>query len=417
VRALCGAGGMIDRCRGALVLAVVLLVSPVRAQDFPLELRPPVAASPANLVERDQGAPPAPAAAELVVPFSLLGRFVLPGTRMVLDLPVTGGGGDASAPVSVVHGARPGPVLCLAAGIHGDEINGVEIVRRLVNLLQPEQLAGTVVAVPVVNLSGFQRGTRYLPDRRDLNRYFPGSRYGSMASRIAYVFFDGVVRHCDALIDFHTGSFDRSNLPQVRADLRLPAVLELARGLGATVVLHSPGSKGMLRLAATAAGIPALTFEVGAPARLQVSEIEVAVAAINGLLHHLGMVDGGASDKLPQPIFYDSQWVRANAGGLLIGEVALGQRVQKGQRLGRVIDPLRNTERAMVSPVFGRVLGMAQNQQVLPGFAAFHLGEETSEQHAVEEAGTAVAEDVDEDGGRAGADAPERVTPADDDVE
>src|SRR3546814_7669209 len=103
-----------------------------------------------------------------------------------------------------------------------------------------------------------------------------------MASRIAHAFFDGVASHCEALIDFHTGSFDRSNLPQVRADLRLPAVLELARGLGATVVLHSPGSKGMLRLAATAAGIPALTFEVGAPARLQVSEIDVAVAAITG---------------------------------------------------------------------------------------------------------------------------------------
>ncbi|PKM09020.1 MAG: hypothetical protein CVV14_01575 [Gammaproteobacteria bacterium HGW-Gammaproteobacteria-4] len=400
--------------RGALLLAALLLISPLHGQDFPLELRALPAARPANLVERDQGEEPAPALAELVVPFSLLGRFVLPGTRMVLDLPVSGGGSDASTPVTVIHGARPGPVLCLAAGIHGDEINGVEIVRRVVNLLQAEQIAGTVVAVPVVNLSGFQRGTRYLPDRRDLNRYFPGSRYGSMASRIAHVFFDGVARHCDALIDFHTGSFDRSNLPQVRADLRLPAVLELARGLGATVVLHSPGSKGMLRLAATAAGIPALTFEVGAPARLQVSEIEVAVVAINGLLHHLGMIQGSTGDEVTQPIFYDSQWVRANAAGLLIGEVELGQRVQKGQRLGRVIDPIRNTERAIVSPVFGRVLGMAQNQQVLPGFAAFHLGEETSERHAVEEAVADTPESADEDGGRNGVETSARSEPDED---
>ncbi len=397
------------------MLVALLLISPLRGQDFPLELRAPPTARPANLVERDQGEESVPALAELVVPFSLLGRFVLPGTRMVLDLPVSGGGSDASTPVTVIHGARPGPVLCLAAGIHGDEINGVEIVRRLVNQLQAEQIAGTVVAVPVVNLSGFQRGTRYLPDRRDLNRYFPGSRYGSMASRIAHVFFDGVARHCDALIDFHTGSFDRSNLPQVRADLRLPAVLELARGLGATVVLHSPGSKGMLRLAATAAGIPALTFEVGAPARLQVSEIEVTLVAINGLLHHLGVIQGGPSDDVTQPIFYDSQWVRANAAGLLIGEVELGQRVQKGQRLGRVIDPIRNTERAIVSPVFGRVLGMAQNQQVLPGFAAFHLGEETSERHAVEEAVAETPESADEEG-RNGAEASARSEP-DEDVE
>lgn len=407
---------MIGACR-ALCCAALLWFSPVHSQDFPLELRAPVAPSPANLVELDLGAEPAPAAAELVVPFNLLGRFVLPGTRMVLELPVTGGGSDTSTPVTVIHGARPGPVLCLAGGIHGDEINGVEIVRRVVNLLAPEQIAGTVVAAPVVNLSGFQRGTRYLPDRRDLNRYFPGSRYGSMASRIAYVFFDGVVRHCDALIDFHTGSFDRSNLPQVRADLRLPAVLELARGLGATVVLHSPGGKGMLRLAATAAGIPALTFEVGAPARLQVSEIDVAVAAISGLLHHLGMVPGDSSDAVTQPIFYDSQWVRANAAGLLIGEVELGQRVQKGQRLGQVIDPIRNTEWAIVSPVFGRVLGMAQNQQVLPGFAAFHLGEETSEQHAVEEAVAESLDLVDDENGRNDSEPPARSAEPDDDVE
>lgn len=407
---------MIGVCR-ALICAALVSVSPLHGQDFPLELRAPPVARPANLVELDQGAEPAPAAAELVVPFSLLGRFVLPGTRMVLDLPVNGSGNDAGTPVTVIHGARPGPVLCLAAGIHGDEINGVEIVRRVVNQLQAEQIAGTVVAVPVVNLSGFQRGTRYLPDRRDLNRYFPGSRYGSMASRIAHVFFDGVARHCDALIDFHTGSFDRSNLPQVRADLRLPAVLELARGLGATVVLHSPGSKGMLRLAATAAGIPALTFEVGAPARLQVSEIEVAVVAISGLLHHLGMIQGSPSDEVTQPIFYDSQWVRANATGLLIGDVKLGQRVQKGQRLGRVIDPIRNTEREMVSPVFGRVLGMAQNQQVLPGFAAFHLGEETSEQHAVEEAVAETPDLADEEDGRDGSDSPARSAEPDEDVE
>src|SRR3546814_13053508 len=115
---------------------------------------------------------------------------------MVLDLPLSGNGSDASTPVTVIHGARPGPVLCLAAGIHGDEINGIEIVRRVVNLLHAEQIAGTVVAVPVVNLSGFHRGTRYLPDRRALNRYFPGTSYGSMASRLAPAFFDGVASHC-----------------------------------------------------------------------------------------------------------------------------------------------------------------------------------------------------------------------------
>lgn len=394
---------MIVRWVRACAIGMCLLPVAIGAQDFPLESSAtPTAPTGADAAAAEPGVGP-----ELVVPFNLLGRFVLPGTRAVLDWQASGGlaggGSDSTSPVTVVHGARPGPVLCLAGGIHGDEINGVEIVRQVMNALQPERVSGTVVGVPVVNLFGFQRGSRYLPDRRDLNRFFPGSRSGSIASRIAYGFFDGVVRQCDALVDFHTGSFDRSNLPQVRADLRLPEVLALTRGLGATVVLHTPGTKGMLRLAATDAGIPAFTFEVGAPARLQTAEIATAVAAIARMLHAMGITEGDPAEGEPQPIFYESQWVRANAGGLLISEVELGQRVQKGQRLGRVVDPIHNTERRILSPLFGRVLGMAQNQQVLPGFAAFHLGEETSEQRAVQEAATvADSETAAEDGGRAG---------------
>lgn len=406
---------MIAVGRGLVAIGFCLLPMTIHAQDFPLEshgLPHNTALSPV-VPEGEAASTP-----DLVVPFSLLGRFVLPGTRAVLDWQATGmaGGNDGSSPVTVVHGARPGPVLCLAAGIHGDEINGVEIVRQVMNALPPERISGTVVGVPVVNLFGFQRGSRYLPDRRDLNRFFPGSRSGSIASRIAHGFFDGVVRHCDALVDFHTGSFDRSNLPQVRADLRLPAVLALSRGLGAIVVLHTPGTKGMLRLAATDAGIPAFTFEVGAPARLQPAEIATAVAAIARLLHSMGITEGDPGEVEPQPIFYESQWVRANGGGLLISEVELGQRVQKGQRLGRVVDPLHNTERSILSPLFGRVLGMAQNQQVLPGFAAFHLGEETSEQRAVQEAATA-PEAAPEDGDRAGTAADAPKPEADEEIE
>lgn len=412
-------GGCVIACRvRGLILCAMLLSRVVVAQDFPVES--PTARSVASIPTTAPASDSNPGP-DLVVPFNLLGRFVLPGTRAVLEWQATGGlsGNESWSPVTVVHGARPGPVLCLAAGIHGDEINGVEIVRQVMNSLQPERVSGTVVGVPVVNLFGFQRGARYLPDRRDLNRFFPGTRYGSIASRIAHGFFDGVVRQCDALVDFHTGSFDRSNLPQVRADLRLPQVLALTRGLGATVVLHSPGSKGMLRLAATAAGIPAFTFEVGAPARLQPVEIATAVAAIERLLHSMGITEGDPAQDEPQPIFYESQWVRANGGGLLISEVELGQRVQKGQRLGRVVDPIHNTERAVLSPLFGRVIGMAQNQQVLPGFAAFHLGEETSEQRAVQEAVGDLDPEAaaDEDGGRAASDAESAPRPADEEFD
>jgi predicted deacylase len=387
--------------RIALALAVLSAAS-VAAQDYPVEVpgRVPDAgpAAPEGIALPELPPPP-----ELVTPLSILGRLVVPGTREQLEWRPRGGisSAEMASPVIVTRGALPGPVLCLTAGIHGDEINGVEIVRRLSHSVDPARLSGTLIGVPIVNVFGYTRGSRYLPDRRDLNRFFPGSRSGSIASRLAHAFFEDIVRHCDAIVDFHTGSFDRSNMPQVRADLTNPDVLEFTRGFGATVVLHSPGSRGMLRVAATAVGIPAVTFEAGAPARLETAEIAEAVAAIERLMHKQAMLEvpaepdalsqgvllvGAQAAAEPAPIFLDSRWVRANSGGLLISEVALGERVAAGQRLGRVIDPVSNVERFILAPVPGRVIGMAENQAVLPGYAAFHLGTETSEQQAVREA-------------------------------
>jgi uncharacterized protein len=331
--------------------------------------------------------------------FALLGTEVAPGTRARLEWSASQSfaGADVISPVVVVHGVRPGAVLCVTAAIHGDELNGVEIVRRLTRTIDPAALSGTVVAVPIVNLFGFGRNSRYLPDRRDLNRFFPGSPNGSIASRIAHSFFSQIVRHCDALVDIHTGSFDRSNLPQVRADLRLPEVLRFARGFGAVPVLHSAGSRGMLRVAASQARIPAVTFEVGAPAILQPEEISAGVRGIESLMHYLAMMADAPGEQEPQAIFYDSVWVRANAGGMLISSVALGQRVVPNQRLGVVIDPINDIEREIVSPLYGRVIGMARNQVVLPGFAAYHVGEETSEDRAVSEAAAGRVEPIEEE--------------------
>lgn len=385
-----------------LVLAAALAAGPLSAQDFPIE--PPgggdAPAPPAGLALPEDFLTPQ---ADLVTPLAILDRLVVPGTRMQLEWRPPGGISTAEipSPVVVTRGALAGPVLCLVAGVHGDEINGVEIVRQLSHSIDPTRLSGTVIGVPIVNVHGYSRGSRYLPDRRDLNRFFPGSRQGSIASRIANAFFQDVVSQCDMLVDFHTGSFERSNLPQVRADLTRPEVLEFSRHFGNTVVLHSPGNKGMLRVAATAVGIPSVTFEAGSPGRLETAEIAQAVAAIERLMVHTGMredpraaeaEDGLDPDVIakrpePAPIFLDSRWVRANSGGLLIGEVTLGQHVQAGQRLGRVIDPVANVERYLLAPVAGRVIGMSQNQVVLPGYAAFHLGIQTSEQRAVQEAG------------------------------
>ena len=395
----------------AALAALLLAAAAATAQDFPID--PPVPVTGAAGDSDEPAAPPAgtpPAgialpellepAPELVTPLSILDRLIVPGTRLQLEWRPAGGISNAEipSPVVVARGAQAGPVLCLVGGIHGDEINGVEIVRRVAHSIDPTRLSGTVIGVPIVNVFGYSRGTRYLPDRRDLNRSFPGSRHGSIAARIANAFFMDIVRHCEMVVDFHTGSFDRSNLPQVRADLTHPDVLEFSRGFGATVVLHSPGARGMLRTAATQVGIPSVTFEAGAPGKLEPSEIAQAVAAIDRLMIKLAMLpppepgvieilaNPAAADTEPPPIFLDSRWVRANSGGLLISEVSLGQRVLAGQRLGRVIDPVSNVERYILAPVPGRVIGMSQNQAVLPGYAAFNLGTETSEQQAVREA-------------------------------
>ena len=179
----------------------------------------------------------------------------------------------------------------------------------------------------------------------------------------------------------------------MRADLRLPAVLRFARGFGAVPVLHSDGNRGMLRVAASTDNIPSVTFEVGSPAVLEPVEIRAGERAMQALLHYLGMIAATPGEQEPQAIFYDSVWVRANAGGMLIGAVELGQRVVPGQVLGTVVDPINDIEREILSPLYGRVIGMARNQVVLPGFAAFHLGEETSEERAVREAAAGAVED------------------------
>ena len=309
-------------------------------------------------------------------PFAMLGDEVAPGESKRLELVVTETleGTALPLPVIVHRGVAPGPTLCLTAGVHGDEVNGVEVVRRVAEEIDASALKGTLISVPIVNLSAVRRGSRYLPDRRDLNRYFPGRPGGSSASRIAYRFFDNVIRRCDDLVDIHTGSFHRSNLHQVRADLSLPAVLDLARGLGAEIVVHNPGRKGTLRGAAVDAGVPAVTVEAGEPARLSIMEVQKSVESIRRLMVHLGMLPGdGGSAPTSQTIYYRSMWVRADGGGILVSEVALGQQVSRGETLGTITDPLSSRRHVLRAPSAGRVIGMAFDQLVMPGFATIHL--------------------------------------------
>jgi predicted deacylase len=283
-------------------------------------------------------------------------------------------GVPVSTPVLVVNGALPGPTLCLTAAVHGDELNGIEMVRRVMHEIAPSKLSGAVIGVPIVNVQGFRRGSRYLPDRRDLNRYFPGNPGGSAAARIANSFFNDLIAHCDALVDLHTGSFERANLPQIRADLRNPDVVTLTQGFGSMVVLHSSPTVGTLRHAATLAGIPAVTVEAGGPSQLELAEVKHGVKGIETLLSTLGMTRKKRFWGDPEPVYYRSSWVRADNGGILLADVSLGSTVRKGDLLGTITDPMSNQRTELYSPYAGRIIGMARNQVVMPGFAAFHVG-------------------------------------------
>lgn len=317
----------------------------------------------------DAGAP--------VLPFAILGTQVLPGSqaRLAWTGAESFAGIATPTPVLVTHGARRGPVLCLTAAVHGDELNGIEVVRRVYYDLRPSELRGTIVGVPIVNLPGFQRASRYLPDRRDLNRYFPGHPRGSAAGRIAHSFFNQVVLRCGALVDLHTGSLHRTNLPHVRANMADEGSWALAESFGGMPLLHDPPIGGTLRDAAAARGIAAVTIEAGSPQRLESSEVRAGVRAVQSLLATLGMTDA-ARPAPAGPVYESSFWVRAESGGILLTAVQPGARVRAGQRLGTVADPITNARVPIVAPVDGTVLGMALDQVVMPGFATHHLGVE-----------------------------------------
>lgn len=288
-------------------------------------------------------------------------------------------------PVLIVNGATPGKTLCLTAAVHGDELNGIEMIRRIMYNLESDKLTGTVIGVPVVNLMGFRRNSRYLPDRRDLNRYFPGNTKGSSASRIAHSFFSQVIRHCDALVDIHTGSFHRTNLTQLRADLSNEKVAELAQNFGTIAVLNSRGNYGSLRAAAVRFGIPSVTMEAGEPMRMQSEVVAEGVKAIQVMMTKTGMYGKASKWYKPAPVYYKSVWVRVNQSGILFSQAPLGKRVMPGEVLGTVTDPITNARSEVVSPYRGRILGMALDQVVLPGFAAYHIGIQTPEAILIEE--------------------------------
>jgi len=308
----------------------------------------------------------------------LLEREVAPGQKRKFRYQHTQTfeGSFLDTAVFVARGTKPGPTLCLTALIHGDERNGFEIVRETFLRLDPASLSGTLIGVPAANANGFRTGSRYMPDRRDLNRAFPGKPGSDNTSLIAHTLYTALREHCDALIDLHTGSFDRANLPQVRVDLASPQALEMARRFGAAVIVGGAGPAGSLRREMMDAGIPAIIYEAGLPLRFEPMEIQEGVRGVRNVLIAQGMTAGQASAPTPaHRIFSKTRWVRVPVGngGVFYPVRQLGDSVRQGESIARIFDPFTDEQFDVPSPLAGQIIGMAVPQVVFSGYALVHV--------------------------------------------
>ncbi len=309
--------------------------------------------------------------------FSIGGIEIAPGTRRTVDIAVAGlyNRSELYMNVHVVHGRSTGPVLFVSAAVHGDELNGVEIIRRLLQMKLLKSLRGTLLAVPVVNAFGFISGSRYLPDRRDLNRFFPGSAKGSLTSRQAAAFMEEIVDRSSHGIDIHTGSGFRCNLPQIRAYLGDERTRAMAMAFGAPVVMDSNLRDGSLRQAAQERGIPMLLYEAGQAMRFEEIPIRAGLRGVVSVMRHLGMLPGGKrSAKSVSPIVTDhSTWARSGSSGIYLHRTALGDIVRKGRPLGLVTDPFGEHETPTLAPIDGIVIGRLESPLVHTGDAVCHV--------------------------------------------
>lgn len=305
------------------------------------------------------------------------GHTIAPGARTRIDLPIAEayGTGAMTLPVHVVRGSRDGPRLLISAALHGDEIIGVEIIRRLMKHRALRRLSGSIVALPVVNVYGFVSGSRYLPDRRDLNRSFPGSETGSLAARLAHLMLTEIVAKCTHGVDLHSAAVHRSNLPQIRADLSDEATTKLARAFGTPVIIQAELRDGSLRQAVSDLGIPILLYEGGEALRFDEVAIRAGLAGLLRVMATLGMVPSHLAPKtrVEPVVITRSRWTRAPSSGVLRSRTMLGSAVEKGQILGVIANPTGEDEVTLRSPVNGIVIGRTEIPLLNEGDAAYHI--------------------------------------------
>lgn len=277
-------------------------------------------------------------------------------------------------PVQVIRGKKPGPKVFVCAAIHGDELNGMEIIRRLLQRSTLKLRRGSLVAVPIVNVYGVLHNERYMPDRRDLNRCFPGSQNGSLARRVAHQFMQEVVSQCDYGIDLHTGALHRSNLPQIRADLSNPDLLELAKAFGVPVLIDAHLRDGSLRKEAANASTGVLLYEAGEALRFDELSIRAGVNGVMHILSHLRMLKRKRKRHPIQPFVADkSAWIRASCSGIVTNHKKLGAYIRKGDTLATIGNPYGEEVGKVISSRSGILIGQQNIPLVQEGDAMFHI--------------------------------------------
>ncbi|WP_406661730.1 succinylglutamate desuccinylase/aspartoacylase family protein [Methanolobus sp. ZRKC3] len=309
-------------------------------------------------------------------PITIAGTTIQPGTRKSIELPIPSfyTHTSASMPVHIIHGHKPGPCLLICAAIHGDEINGVEIIRRILAQKTINNLKGTLIAIPIVNVFGFVSQSRYLPDRRDLNRSFPGSKKGSMASRLANILMVEIIDHCTHVIDLHTGAVARENLPQIRASLEdNPEIEAIARAFGVPVIINAEMRDGSLQEAAREHNIPVLLYEAGEALRFNEVAIRAGVKGILGVMSYLGMRPKSKKKEYKTLVSGSTQWIRSPESGILRSIVPLGTLVKNGDILAYINNPLGEIETEVLSSISGIVIGKTNLPLTHEGEAIFNI--------------------------------------------
>lgn len=308
-------------------------------------------------------------------PLIIAGTTIQPGERKTIELPAATLYTQTSVniPVHIIHGTKPGPCVFLTAAIHGDEVNGIEIIRRLSFYSALKHLSGTLITIPIANVYGFITLSRYLPDRRDLNRSFPGSKSGSLAARLANLLMEEIITKCTHGIDLHTGRMHLENLPQIRTNIDSPAAFDMAQAFNAPIIIDAKLRDGSLRQAATELNIPVLLYEAGQALRFDEFAIRAGVKGVINVLHSLGMIKRHTKKSIESSVARFTSWIRAPESGVVNHLKKLGSTVTTGEALGTISNPFTKKEQEIIATFDGIIIGWIKLPCINEGDAIYHI--------------------------------------------